>query len=136
MTFVLLLPNQHLLAWQTSPGAPAEVLPRIRSRAWRLPPQLAARLVVPQGMNFRALAAGKVVVVYPEYPLQDLAPLRSLPIPEVQRRMLALLGLGLTQEQVGLRMGRSARWVRYQLVRLRRRCGYPSRPRRVRRIPA
>jgi hypothetical protein len=135
MTFVLLLPNQHLLAWQISTGSPAEVLPRIRSRAWRLPAQLAARLVIPQGVIFRALAAGKVIVVYPEHPLRELTPRRTLPLGEEQRRMLALLGLGLTQEQVAARMDRSARWVRYQLVRLRRRCGYPSRPRRVRRQP-
>ncbi len=136
MTFVLLLPNQHLLAWQVTPGSPAEMLPRIRSRAWRLPAQLTARLEIPPGMTFHARAAGQIMIVYPEHPLLEMAPVRALPVSEEQRRMLDLLRLGLTQEQVALRMGRSARWVRYQLVCLRRRRGIPSHPRHVRRVPA
>ena len=136
MTFVLLIPNQHLLAWQTSPAAPAEVLPRICSRAWRYLAQIAVRLVVPPEMTFHARTAGQIVIVYPDDSLLEMAPGRSLPVSDEQRRMLDLLRLGLTQEQVASRMGRSARWVRYQLVCLRRRRGIPAHPRHVRRVPA
>ena len=124
-TVLIFAPNRRLLVWIFSPLAPPELLAEIRSGAWRLPPWIGERLLIPQGLKLFALFIRGLILVIPDRPLLEVAPARPQPQPlgDEDRRLLALIMRGMTTRQAGARLGRSPRWVRYQLARLRLLCG-------------
>ncbi len=145
MTDLLFVPNAHMLAWisipaAAGPGADRQALLRcIASGDWKLPAALAVRLRIPAGLRLRTLDAGVLILVFPDRPLTEPAAPRLPVISPEQRRLLELLNRGLTRDQAACRLGRSPRWVRYQLARVRQLSGAPAAPglpARIKRKPA
>jgi hypothetical protein len=118
MALVLLVCNQRTIMWLNEPGTAGDMLPVIRAGRWGVPEPVRRRLDVPPGTAFRALSTGRVVVVTPEHSPIEKAERELTP---EQVRLLTLLQRGLPDKQAALQMGRSTRWVRYQLAELRKR---------------
>lgn len=136
MVDIFFIANRASTAWVTQAIPPADLLERIRSGCWRLPAELSGCLGAARQGKLRAKAAGNLVVVRLEngppgtwVGQKDPAPGLSV----TDRRLLEWVRAGLSDDQIALRCGRSPRWVRLQLARIRRLRGLPQRPRGTRR---
>lgn len=111
---ILFLPNDHLAAWLPSPPEPLGwVLARVQAGEWQPPAGLARRLAIPPGVGFSACLAGGIVVIR--------ASRAPTPLTTDQARVLRLMGQGLVGRQIARALGRSPRWVRYQVAAIKRR---------------
>lgn len=115
----ILFLHNHLAAWlPPPPGPPGELLARIQAGEWQPPPGLLRRFALPPGVGFSACLAGGMVVVRPAWPPGGSPP---APLTADQARVRRLMGQGLAERQIARALGRSPRWVRYQVAAIKRR---------------
>jgi len=134
MTPLIFIPNQHTLVWlATPPEPPARLLARIRAGQWPLPPAISENFEIPPGLTLQAHGAAGLIVVRPSQALKEKMPGAPVRLTAGQVRVLELLGRGKTSRQIARALGRSPRWVRYQITAIRRACGRARRARRAKR---
>lgn len=117
---LLLIFNPRLIVWLPAPEqAPGELARAIQAGEWNLPVEVAERFSLARNLTLHARAAGGLVIARPHQPLSRLGLGSALELTPVQQRLVKFIWLGLTNDQIALRLGRSPRWVVYQLQRLR-----------------
>jgi len=127
---ILILPEKSLLMWAQQPEAPAELLAGMQAGRWRPPEEVAACLGSARQGSLRGREAGALVVVTPRRVVGGLlygVPRGAPGLSAQDERLRGWVRAGLTDDQIALRVGRSPRWVRAQLARIRRHAGLPQR---------
>jgi hypothetical protein len=120
---VVFLPNDHQVIWlDLPPEPPRRLLARIRAGEWQLPEAITSRFEIPPGLALSAHGSARAIVITPDRPLQEKAPGAPVQLSEDQVKVLRLMRAGLVGRQIAHALGRSPRWVRYQVAAIKRRC--------------
>lgn len=137
MIRILFFPNPEMIVWLAAPAEPpASFMERVRSGAWQIPPEVAARLNAPRGLRLQVTFHGDLAVITPEQPLPAPSAGRSAKMTPEQVQILRLMALGLSSRKIARALSFSPRYVKYRVAEIKRLLGVQTREEAVRRALA